>query len=111
MFVVPGNIFSSQSVGCNKKIKELQATIVLNPQDVIEAMGLYTNLSSKRNLQLNIEQQTIMQILEDGCKHFYDLLEKTGMSIGQLPAVLTELEVLGLIRKIQGNFYEIVPSL
>lgn len=111
LFVVPGNIFSSQSAGCNKKIKELQATIVLNPQDVIEAMGLYTNLSSKRNLQLNIEQQTIMQILEDGCKHFYDLLEKTGMSIGQLPAVLTELEVLGLIRKIQGNFYEIVPSL
>lgn len=111
LFVVPGSIFSPQSAGCNKKIKELQATIVLSPQDVTEAMGLYVGDSPKNNYQLNIEQQAVMQILQDGCAHFYDLMEKTGMSVGQLPAVLTELEVLGLIRKIQGNFYEIVPTL
>lgn len=111
LFVVPGSIFSSQSAGCNNKIKELQATIVLTPKDVIETLGLSLSDSPKVNLQLNIEQQCVMQALESGSQHFYDLLEKTGMSIGQLPVILTELEVMGLIRKIQGNFYEIVPSL
>ena len=39
LFVVPGNIFSPQSAGCNKKIRELQAIITLTPQDVITALG------------------------------------------------------------------------
>ena len=111
VFVVPGSIFSQQSKGCNAKIKELQATCVLTPQDVTDALGVFAQSSDKKYIQLNIEQQSVMETLKDGCMHFYDIIAKTGMSMGQLPSVLTELEIMGLIRKIQGNFYEIVPTL
>ena len=39
LFVVPGSIFSTLSVGCNKKKKELQAIITLSPQYVLDALG------------------------------------------------------------------------
>lgn len=111
LFVVPGSIFSATSKGCNVKIRELQATCVLTPQQVTDALGVYAESSPARYVQLNLEQQIVMDLLKHGSKHFYDLLEGAGIATGQLSAVLSELEIIGLIRKIQGNFYEIVPTL
>lgn len=111
LFIVPGSIFSPQSKGCNAKIRELQATCTLTPEDVTDALGVYAEDSPKRRIQLNLEQQSVMDFLQDGCRHFYDIIEKTGIPMGQLSSVLTELEIMGLIRKIQGNFFEIIPTL
>ena len=111
LFVVPGSIFSSQSVGCNKKIKELQATIVLAPQDVIEALGYDTKRESKQAVQLDFEQQTLVDFMKDGKIHLYELMEKSGMNIAVISGILTKLEIMGVIRKLQGNYYEIIPSI
>lgn len=111
LFVVPGSVFSQTSKGCNAKIRELQAACVLSPQDVTDALGVYAEDSPKKFVQLNLEQQSLMDILKNGSMHFYDIVQKAAMSVGQLSSLLTELEIMGLIRKIQGNFYEIVPTL
>lgn len=111
LYIVPGNIFSPQSKGCNNKIKELQATMVLSPDDVLDAMGVFTKHNPRLDFQLDLSQQAVIQALENGSAHLYDIMDKTGMSMAELPMVLTQLEVMGLVRKIQGNFYEIVPSI
>ncbi|MDE6276289.1 MAG: DNA-processing protein DprA [Clostridia bacterium] len=109
LFVVPGNIFSQQSVGCNKKIQELQGVITLSPEDVIEALGKTAKKNDTQAIQLDFESQAIVNILKDGALHFDEILEKTAMSIAELSSILSQLEILGAIRKLQGNNFEIIP--
>lgn len=111
LFVVPGSIFSAQSVGCNKKIRDLQATITLSPQDVLDEMGLSCSKPHKRALQLDFNQQSVMNALGGESVHISELMVRSGMNTAQLSSVLTQLEIIGLIRKRQGNYYEAVPEL
>ncbi|MDE6372805.1 MAG: DNA-processing protein DprA [Clostridia bacterium] len=109
LFVVPGSIFSQQSAGCNKKIRELQAIITLKPEDVIDALGKTAKRDDARVIQLDIISQSILDILKDGALHFDEILEKSSMNIAELSGILSQLEILGLIRKLQGNNFEIIP--
>lgn len=111
LFVVPGSIFSPTSEGCNKKIKELQATITLSPEDVITALGKTSKKSIKEAVQLDFTAQAIAEKLKDGALHFDEILQRCGIGIGELSSVLSQLEILGIIRKMQGNYYEIIPHL
>ena len=45
--------------------------------------------------------------LTDDDRHFEELLEITGLGMGELMATLTRLEVLGVIKKLPGNYYGI----
>ena len=109
LFVVPGSIFSMQSAGCNKKIRELQATITLTPEDVIEALGKTAKKNESQAIQLDFASQNVVEILKDGALHFDEILEKTAMNIAELSSILSQLEILGVIRKLQGNNFEIIP--
>lgn len=109
LFIVPGNIFSGLSAGCNKKLKELQAAITLAPEDVIQALGRSTRKEDPKVVQLDFDLQSIVDVLKDGAKHFDVILEKTSMNIARLSSALTQLEILGVIRKLQGNNFEIIP--
>ena len=109
LFVVPGSIFSSQSVGCNKKIRELQAIITLTPEDVIDALGKTVRKNDAKIIQLDFASQAIIDILKDGALHFDEILEKSSMNIAELSGILSQLEILGVIRKLQGNNFEIIP--
>ena len=111
LFVVPGSIFAPMSAGCNKKIKELQATITLSPDDVITALGKTSEKSTQEAIQLDFAGQAIVDVLKDGALHFDEILQRSGISIGELSSVLSQLEILGIIRKMQGNYYEIIPQL
>ena len=111
LFVVPGSIFSQQSVGCNKKIKELQATIAITPDDVIFAFGRNAVKEDKIAIQLDMDSQSIVDLLQEGAKHFDEIFDATAINIGQLSGILTQLEICGVIRKTQGNYYEIIPQL
>ncbi|MDE6473741.1 MAG: DNA-processing protein DprA [Clostridia bacterium] len=109
LFVVPGNIFSPQSAGCNKKIRELQAIITLTPQDVITALGKVAKKNDAEVIQLDFASQAVMDILKDGALHFDEILQRSSMNIAELSGILSQLEILGVIRKLQGNNFEIIP--
>lgn len=111
LFVVPGSIFSPLSAGCNKKIRELQATITLSPEDVTEALGYETKRIEKSVVQLTLEEQAVVNFMKDGKIHLYELMEKSGLSVAALSSLLTRLEILQVIRKQQGNYYELIPTL
>ncbi len=111
LFVVPGSIFSAQSAGCNKKIKELQAIITLSPDDVVESLGRTVKRQSQTAVQLDMDLQSIINLLNDGGLHFDEILQKVDIDIATLSSALSQLEILGMIRKLQGNYYEIIPRI
>ena len=111
LFVVPGSIFSSQSIGCNKKIKELQSIITLSPDDVLEALGRTRKKVVHEAIQLDFTAQAIVNILNDGALHFDEILQKSNIATSELSSILSQLEILGIIRKTQGNYFEIIPQL
>lgn len=111
LYVVPGNIFSQASKGCNDKIKELQAAAVTCPEDIIKVGKTH---GDRENLavQLTLEQARIISFLED-CEsaHFSELLAKSGLSVNELTALLSEMEIYGFINKLSGNYYAIAQKL
>lgn len=111
LYVVPGNIFSESSRGCNDKIKELQAAAVTCPEDII---GTREQRADRESLavQLTLDQARIISFLEE-CEsaHFSELLEKSGLGVNELTALLSEMEIYGFINKLGGNYYSIARRL
>lgn len=111
LYVVPGSIFSETSRGCNDKIKELQAAAVTRPEDIIGTTEKRAD-AEKLAVQLTLEQARIISFLED-CEsaHFSELLEKSGLTVNELTALLSEMEIYGFINKLSGNYYSIAGRL
>lgn len=111
LYVVPGSIFSETSRGCNDKIKELQAAAVTRPEDIIGMTEKRTD-GKQLAVQLTLEQARIISFLED-CEsaHFSELLEKSGLNVNELTALLSEMEIYGFVNKLGGNYYSLAGRL
>ena len=105
LFVVPGNINSEASEGTNALIKEMQGAVVTSPEDVLERMGISTAETQKDTVQLSVTAQLVVNALYEGEMHFEEILEAVKVSASELSAVLTELEILGVVQKLNGNYY------
>lgn len=105
LFVVPGNIYGKYSAGCNKLIKDLQGAMVTEPKDVLNALGFDSDLQPKKETQLTIEEASIINLLEKEDLHFETLLNKVGLSVKELNAILLKLELLGIIKRLPGNYF------
>lgn len=105
LFVVPGNIYSKSSVGTNKLIKDLQGAMVTDPKDVLQAMGVDYEETPKKETQLTIEEASIINLLEKEELHFETILSKVGLSVKELNAILLKLELLGIIKRLPGNYF------
>ena len=109
LFVVPGSIFSEASSGTNDMIKKFQdKVIVTNINDVLERFNMPGRDIAPTSLQLDFVQVAIIKELQLGDMHFEEILQKTKLDVSSLMSCLTGLEVMGVIRKLPGNFYQIV---
>lgn len=108
VFLVPGNIFSNASKGTNEMLHNPQCLIATDPQDILD---FYKKEGRKKEeeavRQLTTEEVLIFSALQDQDRHFEELIELTGLTMGALMATLTKLEVLGVIKKLPGNYYGI----
>ena len=107
VFIVPGNIFSAQSKGANEMLHNPQCMIATEPDDILAYYGKNVERTAPEAHQLTTEEVLIYSALQDDDKHFEELLTITGLSMGELMATLTKLEVLGVIKKHPGNYYGI----
>jgi DNA processing protein len=108
LFVIPGNIDSTQSEGCNEMIKHLQASCVLKPDDILSFYHKSAAKSEKpRQLQLSIEEKLVLDTLQTQEVHYDELLEKTKLDSKTLNSLLTVMQVRGIIKKLPGNLYSI----
>lgn len=108
VLTVPGNIFSKTSGGPHLLIR-LGATPITKPEELLLALGFESKDSTPRNLQLEYnecspEEKAVIKILREPLPKD-DLLRTLNMPIGQANAVLSVMELKGLIKETLGEVH------
>lgn len=103
VFVVPGNITSPLSAGCNKLIKQ-GAHPITCADDVLEIIA--PNLLQPQAIlplgSTKLESQ-IINLLQSGIRDGDELLIQTGADASEFSQTLTLMEISGTIRALGGN--------
>ena len=64
--------------------------------------------NSKKQIQLDLISQQIVDLLSNGEVHFDSICAAINQSASQTASSLTMLEIMGIIKKLSGNFYSLV---
>lgn len=107
VFVVPGNITSPMSVGCNQLIKQ-GAAIATSADDIIEVIAPQL-LQSQAILPLgNTPLETkVIELIACGLRDGDELQQKANSSATDLSTALTMLELSGAIKNLGANQWTI----
>lgn len=107
VFVIPGNITSPQSAGCNKLIRQ-GATPVTSTQDILEVIApATTQQQTTMPLGDNELQTQILTLLAGGVRDGDDLQQRLQIDAPTLNTELTMLELNGLTRSLGANQWTI----
>ncbi len=103
VFVVPGNITSPMSSGCNVWLKQ-GAHPVTCVEDILEIIAPDL-LQPQTSLALgnNAEETKIIQILQSGIRDGDEIQNQSELSAADFSQTLTMLEINGIIRALGGN--------
>lgn len=103
VFVVPGNITSPSSAGCNTLIRQ-GATPVTKVEDILEVIAPHL-LESQARLALgdNPIQTAIIAQLQVGVRDGDELQKLTGIEAGEFASELTMMEINGIVRGLGAN--------
>lgn len=106
LFVIPSALNSPRGAGCNRLLKSLQGAMVLSPDDVSDALGICAAPDEPASvMQLDFTEERILDALAYSEVSFDDLLAITGLGVSDLNALLVRMELNGLIRKLENNYY------
>lgn len=119
VFAFPGAVGVKTSEGCNNLIRDNGAGLITSADDFLLAMGWVSDDQLRqarsggveRSLfpELTAEEQTVVQVLDkDGDLQQNILSVKTNISIGQLTAILFQLEMKGVVRPMAGGNFHLV---
>ncbi|MGB4800878.1 MAG: DNA-processing protein DprA [Candidatus Saccharimonadales bacterium] len=105
VLVVPGNITSPSSVGCNNLIKS-GAVPVTSVDDILFALGM-SNLAETAYIHKgeNADEQALLDLLYNGTSDAHDLLAKSGLAPSLFTQTLTMLELSGKIHPLGNNHW------
>lgn len=105
IYIVPSNIYSTESEGSNALLKEMPHSLVISPQDILDDMGVKSEEKVEEQVELSIGETLVLEALHDGELHFEELLAKTGLNVGELTNLLFNLQLGGLVDDLGGNYY------
>ena len=106
VYAVPGNINCYASQGTNDLIAKGQAKMITSVSDLITALtGTIATKVTVKQKQITMEQQNILNILKSDEVHFDDIVMESGLTVPQLSTLLTNMEMIGLIEKLPGNYF------
>lgn len=104
VFTVPGSIFSASSAGPHMLIK-LGATPITSPGDLLEALGLKKGEKGERNYSdCTSEEKKIIELLQNPMSRD-DLIDSLGISVSKANALLSLMELKGLIKESVGEIH------
>lgn len=103
VFALPGSIYSSQSQGTNNLIKQ-GAIPITSELDILEALGLKEEATPANAANVSSEEQKILSALEEELA-LDEIIKKTGLPAGEVLALITTLEIRGMIKGIGGGIY------
>lgn len=103
VLVVPGNITSPMSSGCNALLRQ-GATPITSSQDVLELVAPEL-LEPQTSLALGNTpaESTIIKLLQAGIRDGDELQQKSQLKASDFATTVTLLEIAGTIRSLGGN--------
>ncbi len=104
IFALPGDINRVQSEGPNYLLK-LGAKVVTSAEDILEEYDLYLFPQEKKEIKLTNDERKILDYIKDNRPEVsYDnMVINTGLSIGELSAIILSLEMKNLVLVGAGN--------
>lgn len=107
LFGIPGQIYSLNSSGPNKLIKQ-GAKLVENSNDILEELGLKSlNLLQNNPISANLEEKLILKSLAEGSLQIDKIIEQTKLKASTVATTLALMEISGKIRSLGGNTYSL----
>jgi DNA processing protein len=109
VFAIPGSIHNPLARGCNALIRE-GAKLVETTQDILEELNQYNQLDDKspshpEQSTLDLEQQTLLNLVMFSPTSIDDLVENTALSVEVISSMLLVLELQGYIEATAGGCY------
>ena len=119
VFAFPGNVNAEFSKGCNNLIRDNGAGLISCAEDFIQAMGWQDEAQRQRALadgierslfpELSAQEQQIVSLLQETNDLQLNILSvKTSIPIGQLTALLFQLEMKGVVKPLAGGMYHLL---
>ena len=107
VFVVPGNITSPLSEGCNVLIKQ-GAHVVTNYQDVLDVIAPHLATGQQLlPLGQNELETNIIKLIAAGVRDGEDIMQQCGVGSAEFNTALTMLEIAGSVRPLGANQWTI----
>ncbi|MGI5877029.1 MAG: DNA-processing protein DprA [Christensenellales bacterium] len=110
IFAVPGPVNSPTSVTPNNLIKS-GCQMATSSDDILQYYGWVRRSAdapgTPRIQPANHEEATVLEILEDGETTFDRIFEMTDFSVPQLAAILSMMEMKGMIVQLPGRVYSL----
>ena len=119
VFAFPGNVNAEFSKGCNNLIRDNGAGLISGAEDFIQTMGWQDEAQRQRALadgierslfpELSAQEQQIVSLLQETNDLQLNILSvKTSIPIGQLTALLFQLEMKGVVKPLAGGMYHLL---
>lgn len=106
VFALPGRITSPESEGTNQIIKECQANLCLNANEILDYLGVVEEKNEKKPaIQLDITEQSILNYILAEKKTYQEILDYIKLKPNELNTVLFNMQMKGLVEKLAGNSY------
>ena len=103
VFAIPGSIHAPQSKGCHHLIKQ-GAKLVERAQDILEELGHFAANPVLRAAMP--EDHPLLAHLGFDPVDIDSLIQRSGLTIGALSAILLQLELEGAIATLPGGLYQ-----
>ncbi len=115
VFAFPGAVGMPYSEGCNHMIRNNTAALITSAKDFIEAMGWQTSQKKPEAVErqlfpdLSAEEQLVVSLLQQTNDLQLNIISvKTNLPIGQLTALLFQLEMKGVVKPLAGGTYHLI---
>jgi DNA processing protein len=116
VFAVPGRIDSPKSAGTHRLIQQ-GARLVQTVQDIFDELSWENRLAAPAPAQaalpgpaLDPGALSLLDNLDTYARDIDTLVRRTGLPVGEIHALLLQLELCGLVRQLPGKLYERVSA-
>ncbi len=103
VFAIPGSIHAPQAKGCHHLIKQ-GAKLVERAQDILEELGHFTTGPALQVTEP--EDHPLLAQLGFDPVDIDSLIQRSGLTIEELSAILLQLELDGIVATLPGGLYQ-----